>query len=157
MRDGLHRRLPVADDQTAARRRRVVCLGRLLLLLLLHLAYCPVENVVILISFADKEVPEQLAQVGIVGFVIETERADVVEVDGEFLVKAAAQRIGGGGHFLLHDLVILFFLCAGADALPRQLTTAKVDENVAERLEIISTRLLNAQVGVDARVAGGAC
>jgi hypothetical protein len=41
--------------------------------------------------------------------------------------------------------------------LPRQRATQEVDQHVAKRLQIVSTRLLHAEVCVDRCVASGMC
>jgi hypothetical protein len=55
---------------------------------------CPVKDVVILESLTDKKVTEQLAEVRVVGLVIETERTNIVEVDRKLLREAAAENVG---------------------------------------------------------------
>lgn len=55
---------------------------------------CPVKDIVVLESFADKEVTEQFAEVRVVRLVVEAERADIVEVDRKLLGEAAAEYVG---------------------------------------------------------------
>jgi len=109
----------------------------------------PVKHVVILISLSNKEVAEELAEVGVVRLVIEAQCACVIKENTEFVRKAAAKKIGGSGHFLFHDTVVLLLLCGRLETLPRQSSSQEVHEDVSKRLEVISTSLLNAQVGVD--------
>ena len=131
----------------------------------------PVEHVVVLEAFTDKQVPEQFAQIGIVRLVVEAKSTAVVEEDAKLVGEAAAQQVGGGRHLLLHDSVILLLLGSSLEALPWQSTTEEVHENVGERLEIVTTSLLcnavrngvftqveklrtNSQVGVDGGITG---
>ena len=119
---------------------------------LLVLVDGPVEHVVVLEAFTDEEVTEDLAEVRVVGLVVEAERAGVVEVDGELVGKAAAEDLGGRGHLLLHDAVVLLLLGGSLEALPRETAAAEVEHNVAERLHVVTARLLCDVVSVSSRV-----
>lgn len=57
---------------------------------LLVLVNSPVEDVVVLEGLADEEVTENLAEVGVIGLVVEAERTSVVQVDGEFVGETTA-------------------------------------------------------------------
>ena len=109
---------------------------------LLVLVHSPVEDVVVLEALADKEIAEDLAQVGVVRLIVEAEATGVVEVDGELVREAAAQDFRGRGHLLLHDAVVLLLLGRRLKALPGQATTAEVQHHVAQRFHVITTRLL---------------
>ena len=63
--------------------------------ILLVLVDGPVEDVVVLEALADEEIAEQLAEVRVVGLVVETEGTAVVEVDGELVGEATAEYLGG--------------------------------------------------------------
>ena len=106
---------------------------------LLVLVDSPIKNVVVLETLTNKEVPEDLAEVGVVGLVIEAERTSIVEVDRKFVGETTAEDLGWGGHLLLHDSVILLLLGRSLQALPREGATAEVEHNVSERLHIITT------------------
>ena len=123
--------------------------------ILLVLVDGPVEDVVVLERFTDEQVTEDLAEVGVVGLVVEAQRTSVVEVDGEFVGVAPAQDLGGGGHLLLHDTVVLLLLGSSLQSLPGERATAEVEHDVAQRFHIITTRLLDTQVGVDTGVPCG--
>ena len=58
----------------------------------------PIEDVVVLVAFTNEKVTEELAQVRIIRFVVESERTSVVEEDTKFIGETAAKGIGGGGH-----------------------------------------------------------
>lgn len=49
---------------------------------------CPIEDVVVLESFTDKEIAEEFAQVGVVRLIIETQRTSIIQEDGEFIGKS---------------------------------------------------------------------
>ena len=61
--------------------------------ILLVLVHSPIEDVVVLETLAHKEIAENLAQVAVVGLVVEAQRAAVVEVDGELVAEAAAEEL----------------------------------------------------------------
>ena len=140
--------------------------------ILLILVDGPIEDVVVLEAFTYEEVAEDLTQVGVVGLVIEAKAACVVEVDSELVGKATAKHFGWGGHLLLHNAIVLLLLRGRFETLPRQATAAEVQHHVAERLHVITARLLckslvagqsecnptgltNAQVGIDGCIACG--
>ena len=57
------------------------------------------------------------------------------------------------GDFALHDLAILLLLRLSFHSLPRQFAVSQeVDEDVSERLEVVATALLDAQMITDGRV-----
>ena len=61
---------------------------------------------------------------------------------------------GGSGHFAIHDAFVLLFLGVGLEALPWQTPTDEIHEDVTEGLQIVTARLFNANVCVDAGVSG---
>ncbi|KAI0563609.1 casein kinase I [Gracilaria domingensis] len=126
------------------RRARILCLHK-----------CPVENVVISKAFSEIQVAEEAAQVGIVRPVVEAERATVPEVGGKLGRVVFAQLVDGGGDFAVGYLLVLLLLGGGAQALPWERAAVEVHEHKAERLEVVATALLNAEMGVDGGVAGG--
>lgn len=109
---------------------------------LLVLVHGPVKDVVVLEALADEQITEDLAEVGVVRLVVETEGASVVEVDGELVGEAAAEDLGGGCHLLLHDAVVLLLLGSRLKALPREAATAEVKHDISERLHVVTTGLL---------------
>jgi hypothetical protein len=109
----------------------------------------PIENVVVLIALANEKITEKLAKVRVVGLVVETKGAGVIEEDSKFVGIASAEEIGGGGHFLLHDAIIFLLLSSSLEPLPRKGTAEEVHEHVSQGFEIIATSLFDAQMGVD--------
>lgn len=112
----------------------------------------PIENVVILIAFANKEVTEKLAEVGVIRFVIEAKRASVVQEYAELVGESSAEEIGGRSHLFLHDAVVLLLLGSCLEALPGKSPTQEIHEDISERFEIIAASLFNTQVSVDRSV-----
>ena len=108
---------------------------------LLVLVDGPVEYVVVLEAFTDEEIAEDLAEVRVVGLVIEAEGAGVVEVDGELVGEATAEDLGGGGHLLLHDAVVFLLLGGRLKTLPGEGSTAEVKHDIAEGLHVVTAGL----------------
>jgi len=115
----------------------------------------PIKDVVVLVSFTDEEVPEEFPQVGVIGFVVEPQCPSVVQEYGELIGEATAKKIGGGGHLLLHNPVVLLFLGSSLETLPREGAAEEVHEDVSERFEVIAASLFNTQMSVDGGVASG--
>lgn len=113
---------------------------------LLVLVHSPVENVVVLEALADKEVAEDLAEVAVVGLVVEAQGSGVVEVDGELVGEATAEDLGRSGHLLLHDAVVLLLLRSSLQTLPWQRSTAEVQHDVTEGLHVVTAGLLCGRV-----------
>ena len=135
--------------------------------ILLVLVDGPVEDVVVLEALTDEEITEDLAEIRVVGLVIEAERAGVVEVNGKLVGEAAAENLGWGGHLLLHDAIVLLLLGGSLEALPGKGAAAEVEHDVAKRLHVITARLFcdvstqgcgvirtDAQMGVDGGITG---
>lgn len=123
---------------------------------LLVLVHGPVEDVVILEALANKEIAEDLAQVAVVRLVVETQGSSVVEVDGELVGESTAENLGRSSHLLLHDAVVLLLLGGSLETLPRERASAEVQHDIAERLHVITARLLNTKMGVDGGITGRA-
>ena len=117
---------------------------------LLVFVHGPVEHVVVLEALTDEQIAEDLAQVGVVGLVIEAEATGVVEVDGKLVREATAQDFGWGCHLLLHDTIVLLLLGCRLKALPREATTTEIQHHVAERLHIVTARLLCTLISIRA-------
>jgi hypothetical protein len=63
----------------------------------------PVEDMVVLQAFADEEIAEELAEVGVVGSVVKAQALDVLEVAREGIGKPMAQVLDWGVDLLLFD------------------------------------------------------
>ena len=117
----------------------VACRNRLSILLIL--VDGPVKDVVVLESFTDKQVTEDLAKVRVIRLVIKTEGASVVQIDGKLIGESTAQDLGWGRHLLLHDAVILLLLGSSLQSLPGKRAAAEVEHDVSKGLHVITTRL----------------
>lgn len=109
---------------------------------LLVLVHSPVEDVIVLESLTDKEITEDLAEVRVVGLVVETKGAGVVEIDGKLVGESTAENLSRGGHLLLHNTVVLLLLGGSLESLPWEGSTAEVEHNVSEGLHVVTARLL---------------
>ena len=92
----------------------------------------PVKDVVVLISFADEKIAEELPQVRVVRLVIEPQGTSVVQEDGKFVGEATAEEVGWCGHLLLHNPIVLLLLCSGLETLPGERSTEEIHEDVGE-------------------------
>jgi hypothetical protein len=124
------------------------CLSNCTSILLRFVDY-PVEGVVVLKRLSNKEVPEELPQVGVIWLVVEAKGAGVVKIDGEFLGRAAAKHLDGSCHLHLPDSVILLFLGGSFESLPWERTTAEVEHDIAQGLHVVTARLFGTKVSVD--------
>ena len=109
---------------------------------LLVLVDGPVEYVVVLETLTNEQVAEDLAQIGVIGLVIEAEGTSVVQIDGKLIREATAQDLGGSGHLLLHDAVVLLLLSSRLKTLPWEGTATEVEHDVSKRLHVITAGLL---------------
>ncbi len=122
-----------------------------LLVLLLH----PVVLAILYAAFFLQRLREEIAQIVVIGRVFESEVAHIGEVESKLLGEAFAELLDRGRLLLLANLLVLLLISSSLETLPRQATTQKVHKHVSKRLEIVSSRLLSAEMGVDAHVPGG--
>lgn len=106
---------------------------------LLVLVDSPVKDIVVLEALANKEITEDLSEVRIVWLVVEAKGTGVVEIDGKLVGKVAAKDLGGSGHLLLHDAIVLLLLGGRLEALPWEGATDEVKQNISKRLHIVTT------------------
>lgn len=99
------------------------------------------------------EVSKQLPQVRNVRLGVELERARVRQELRELTGAALAQLRDRHLLLLLEDQPVLLLRVLGLQALPGQRALQKVDQNVADGLEVVAAALLDAQVVVDGGVA----
>ena len=125
--------------------------------ILLVLVDSPVKYVVVLERLADEEVTEDLAEIGIVGLVVESQGSSIVQVDGEFVREASAQDLSWCSHLLLHNPVIFLLLRSRLQALPWEGSTTEVEHHVSERLHIVTARLFDPKMRVDTGVPSRSC
>ena len=115
--------------------------------------YCPIKDVVVLVVESSTQDSEQLAQVHIIWSFVEAETTTVVEVHCELCRKGFAESFDRSRHLLLADLVILLLLVSRLQTLPWQRSAQEVHHDVTKRLHVVTTRLFDAEVGVDGGVA----
>ena len=97
---------------------------------------------------------EQLPQVHVVWPFFKSETAAIVEIHCEFGGKSLAKDLNRCGHFLFADFFVFLLFGGGLEPLPRQRAPVEVHEDVAEGFHVIPSRLLDAQMSVDAGVPG---
>lgn len=120
----------------------ILWLDLLLLSVLLVLVDRPVEDIVILETFTNEEITEDLSEVRVIWLVVEAEGASVVEVDGKLIGESTAEDFGRGRHLLLHDPVILLLLGSSLETLPWKRTTTEVEHDISQGFHVITTGLL---------------
>lgn len=113
----------------------------------------PVELPVTLPAALLHEVEEHATVLLVVGLVEEVERAHVLEVLGELVRVALAEHLDGRVAFRVAYLLVALLERVRLEALPRQRAAQEVHEHVPERLQVVASTLLLAQVRVDAHVA----
>ena len=73
---------------------------------------------------------EEFAKVRIIRFVIKVECTSVVEEDAKFIRETMAEHIGGAGHLLLYNVVVLLLLGSSLEPLLWEGTTEEVHQHV---------------------------
>ena len=116
----------------------------------------PVELPVAVPSLDLEQILEHLAILLVVRPVEKVETAHILQVFGELVRMALAQHLDGRGSLGVAYFLVPLLKRVGLEALPRQRAAQKVHEHVAERLEVVASTLLLAQMCVDAHVARGA-
>eukprot|EP00187_Rhodella_violacea_P007101 CAMPEP_0174886340 /NCGR_PEP_ID=MMETSP0167-20121228/1575_1 /TAXON_ID=38298 /ORGANISM="Rhodella maculata, Strain CCMP736" /LENGTH=353 /DNA_ID=CAMNT_0016122291 /DNA_START=88 /DNA_END=1148 /DNA_ORIENTATION=- len=116
----------------------------------------PVKNVIIIKPLSDVKITEHASQVGVVGLLIELQASAVRQVVHELDGESFAELGNRGGNLLVRDFLVLLLLGGGPKPLPREAAPVEVHEDEAEGLEVVSATLLDAEMGVDGGVTGGA-
>lgn len=115
----------------------------------------PVVFAVLDVAGVLQRLGEELAEVVVVGRVFEAEVSHVGEVFAKLLGETLAEVLDGRGLLLLANLFVLLLIGGSFEALPGQAAAEEVHEDVAQGLEVVSARLLAAEMGVDAHITGG--
>jgi hypothetical protein len=131
----------------------------------------PVVLAVLNLASALERLGEELAEVVVVGGILETKVADVAKVLVEFLCcelalmiswrmmkrtrESVAEILDGRCLLLLANLLVLLLVGGRLEALPWQSTAKEIHENVTQGLEIVSAGLLASQMSVDTHVTSG--
>jgi len=100
---------------------------------------------------------EQANHVSIVGILSEAKLSAVVHVLLELFGVTLAQLIHSDFQLLLLDVIVLFVLASPRKALPGETPSQEIEEHMADGLQVISSRLFIANVGVDAGISCRAC
>ena len=86
----------------------------------------PVKDVVVLVTFTNEKITEELAEVRVVRLIIKAQSTRVVQEDTKFVGEPTAKKVSGCRHLLLHDTVVLLLLRSGLEALPWECSTEEV-------------------------------
>lgn len=133
--------------------RLTVVLGRLPALAVVELH--PVIFSILDIASALESLCKQVTKVVVIWGILESKVADVAEVLVELLWEAIAEFGNWRSLLLLSNLLVLLLVGRSLESLPWQTSAKEVHEDVAESLEIVTARLLTAEMGVDRHVASG--
>ena len=141
--------LPLA----CCRSYRILTQFHLVLLLLNH----PIKDIVVFVAHSVEQILEQLPQVGIVRPIFKVLVLALYHILDELFRKSLTEVLQTCLLLFFLDLLIFFFFGLGLEALPGQPTSQKVDEDISQALQIISSALFNTDVGVDRGVPSGPC
>lgn len=97
---------------------------------------------------------KKLSEVVVIGGIFETKVSDVRQVLVELLWEAFAKILDGSSLLLFTNLLILLLVSSSLQALPGKATAKEIHEDVAESLEIVSSRLFASKMGIDTHVTG---
>lgn len=95
---------------------------------------------------------EKSAQVVVVGILRVAQTATVHEIVLELQWQSRTQLLHRHALLRLKDAHVLVLLVLRLHSLPRKAALQEIDEHVAERLQVVATRLLDAQVVGDGSV-----
>lgn len=102
----------------------------------------PIEHVVILETFDNKQIAEEFAEIGIIRLIVKTQLTDILEVSCELLWELTAKVLGRDVHLLLFDELVSLVLRRSLQVLPGQRAAGKVNHYISKRFEIIAAGLL---------------
>ena len=107
------------------------------------------------VALRPEEVTEHASEVGNVGLGLKLEGSAVSEVFGELRWAALAESRNCDRLLLFHNKFVLLGGRLGLESLPWKASLEEVNQDVTDRLEIVTTRLLDTQVVIDGSVTGG--
>ena len=102
-----------------------------------------VKYVVVLIPLPHEDIMEESAKIGVVRLVVEAKSTGVVQEDPKFIWGSTAEKVGRGGHFLLHDAIVFLLLGGSFETLPGKGNYIKISKRFEVIIEI-RTALSNA-------------
>ena len=92
----------------------------------------PVKHIVVLKTLSIEEFLEESFQIRIVRAILETEGTTVFKIGSEFGSVALAELFRAGGHFSIHDSLVLLLFGVGFESLPGERSANKVHQDVSE-------------------------
>jgi hypothetical protein len=96
-----------------------------------------------------EDIVKEFAYVSIVGFVLETQSANVAEEHIEFNWARRAQNFDGCVQFCLQDCVALLVVNCRLDAMPWKRAMHKEEKDIGDGFEIITARWRDTPMVVD--------
>ena len=99
---------------------------------------------------------QQALEVLIIRLLLKLQSLGVIDKRGELIRKPFGQKLSRRGYLLLHDHLVLGLGVLGLHVLPGKDTSQQIHHHISDRLDVVSPRLLDAHVGVDARIPGRA-
>ena len=112
----------------------------------------PIILSILNLASALESLSEEVAKVVVIWSILKSKVADVAEVLVELLREAVAKLGDWRRLLLLSDLLVLLLVGRSLQSLPWETSAEEVHEDVSERLEIIATRLLASEMGVDGHI-----
>lgn len=117
----------------------------------------PVVLTVMLVAACRHEAAEDLAHKVVVRLFLEIQILAVLDVPAEFLGNPSCQLLNCCLNLFVLNAIILVVLVFAGKSLPGKSAFEEVKQDVADRLHVVSSGLLNTNVGVDRGVSGCAC
>mmetsp|Transcript_31907 Transcript_31907/g.77324 ORF Transcript_31907/g.77324 Transcript_31907/m.77324 type:complete len:272 (+) Transcript_31907:158-973(+) len=113
----------------------------------------PIQTrVVVGVSLRPKQVAEHASQIGNIGLGLKFERAAVSQVFRKLRRTSLAQGRNGNGLFLFHNELVFLGGRLGLESLPWKSSLEEINQDITNRLEIISSRLFHSQVIVNGSI-----
>mmetsp|Transcript_1803 Transcript_1803/g.4559 ORF Transcript_1803/g.4559 Transcript_1803/m.4559 type:complete len:210 (-) Transcript_1803:46-675(-) len=114
----------------------------------------PIVVMIIAKTFPSKEALEELPQVDVVWSSVKRKVANVPHVGDELLGEKLAKMLKSNVHLLLHRKRVLLALGDILLAiLPRQVSSQEIEQDVPQRLQVVTAARNNSGMRVDAHVA----
>ena len=111
--------------------------------------HLPVKHIVIREALSEEKLSKYALQILVIGLIFKVKTPHVVEVKTELGRNALTKHTYRGTELLLQNSRILLLLRGGGKSLPGEFALEKVDQHVAQRLNVISSGRLNAEVHIN--------
>ena len=112
----------------------------------------PIINRIIVPALLAHEALPQASQIVVIWFLVKFEASAILQVLRELLRAASTKHFDRRCDLLFLDSVVFVILCLSLKALPRQGPFQKVQKNVTNRLQVISSGLLHTDVRINGSV-----